>query len=100
MIRIKGTVRVLPSEYPCKVDTVRFTAESSKLSHPKKWTLPPLFLLKKCSFLGVSPLLFISKKRASHSCRETRTLISNSYLTNRSVQGYRCESALPFLDGE
>ena len=59
-------------------------------------------LLEKCLFLWVSPLPLINEKCAGYICRETanenkqfketKTLISDSYLIRHSFQGYRCKS--------
>ena len=69
----------------------------------KIWKILSFFWFEKCIFLWISPLLHINKECASHFRREpanknirlikdTKTLLSNSYLTRQSFQGYRCKS--------
>ena len=67
---------------------------------PKMWKIISFFVLKKCLFLSISPLLLIYKKCASHFRRKTAnenkqqqvTLIYNSYLIRQSFWGFGCKS--------
>ena len=68
------------------------------------WKITSLFRLEKCLILWISPLFLVSKKCASHFCRETanekkqskesKTWISNSHLIRQSFYGYRCKSGM------
>ena len=67
---------------------------------PKMWKIISFFVLKKCLFLSISPLLLINKKCASHFRRKTAnenkqqqlTLMYNSYLIRQSFWGFGCKS--------
>ena len=56
----------------------------------KMWRIPSFFSIKKCLFLWVSHMQETKNK-------ETKTLISNSYLIRQSFQGYRCKSGIVII---
>ena len=63
-ISVKGTVRVISSDPPCKDGNVRFTTVPLKpLSDPKMWKILSFFQTWK---VFISPLLLISKKCEGH----------------------------------
>ena len=81
-------------------DLQRFTLET--LIRSETWKIPLFSWLEKCLFLWISQLFLISKKCASHFCREIandnkqfkerKTRISNSYLIRLRFQVYCSKS--------
>ena len=64
-------VSVISSEPPCKHGNARYTKLPLKPYYDQNVDHTSIFLTRKCVIPIISSLLHISKKCASHVCRET-----------------------------
>ena len=93
--RIKGTVRVILCNHPCKDSNARFTTVPLKALHDQV----SIFLFLNCFFLH---LRFLCENDLRISCLNEaikKLLKFNTVLRKFRFQGYCCESGIVFFHG-
>ena len=89
----KGTDSVMLGDPIYKDDNARITTVPLKPFTEKMWKIPSFFWLELCLFLWVSckkgnaQVTFAGYRNENKQFKETKTLMSNSYLIRQRLQG-------------